>query len=1224
MKKNLSIYLSIILLILGASCSSVYAYTPVGGNKLPGGGRWIYNANEEELFIDAETIPDYGFVTHQGGVGDPLGPETKGEKCDVTDAPWCAFAKSVKVITLSDKIQHIGTNAFRGFSEVVKVNFNPRMSARLEDEKIAVCDYAFAGCSKLENFSFRDIYHIGDYAFSHTALRYVELSDIRFVGYLPFSDCPNLIRRKHINNAASVDNYDLMPSIYFRTDRLPNFLYGSNDPTEHYLCHNSGKGVNYYIILYSISEAKNIHGGVSGVYNLRVNEDEKIFFGGDMGYNSKNARRSYWYMRTPSEMIVNYAGLSGEIQGNAYLSWTPVSQDVTKLRFNEATEVGRGAFANFNKLEEVILDPSVTEIKERAFYSCDALNKITGTDNVKYVHKEAFSNCSALASIGLPQCVEIGEQAFDGSNKLSWVYIPAVQSLGDMSFADCPALNTITFSSAPRLGNDVFYGVKRSKVTLRISPSAASAFSSNIWSGFNIEYLTADLPLNDDGWSLSKEGQLVISDLKWFRDYVALEQLPWHAYRDLITSVVVADNMSSTKVRVGDFMFSDLPNLEKVSLGEVAEVGKYAFSQCPKLNTVGTTLNHTTKIGDGAFEGCTSLSELYLGISLTSLGQLVFYGCQSLKELSCAAATPPAVQNNTFDGIADGNQKSVLLYSPVTSLALYVKANGWKNFSYASLKAYGNIVESGEFYDGTYLIYENGLMQCYADNNSNASSTESAMSALRTKVKEIDVQGEIMSLGPVFKNFTSLTKVTLSSSITSLTQTFDGCTNLQEISMQGVRRLGDYTFRNCSSLDLSNLTNLTHIGYNCFENSGITEVTIWNATLGANIFKGCKNLKSVHLNIPVIKEEMFKGCSALTDAYFGSNVATVEGNAFLGTAISSIIYDRARPATLDYDGYENIFSGVSANDITLYVPAPCIETFKNAATWRNMNIVENQNVIADAFTLPQSGYFAVANDSWTLAENGLLTIQADGDMTPWLNGEDILHNQLEQWIPYVTTVEVMGETTSTVDDMIPSDRGNGIPGITKIALGKNIKTVGRSFYQLYHLERVDCYAEEVPGIYDEAFDWNVIADNSVKLHVPNKPGVRDAYRQNSNWKKFQIIADLDDVYTVTLNADYGYIETQEDVNLNAVPKNTVLHLTAVPASGYRFVEWGNYNPATGLKVTDDVTVTATFERIITGIEDVTFGNNESNNQVRKLLLDGQLIILMPEGKIYNIQGQRIK
>jgi hypothetical protein len=128
----------------------------------------------------------------------------------------------------------------------------------------------------------------------------------------------------------------------------------------------------------------------------------------------------------------------------------------------------------------------------------------------------------------------------------------------------------------------------------------------------------------------------------------------------------------------------------------------------------------------------------------------------------------------------------------------------------------------------------------------------------------------------------------------------------------------------------------------------------------------------------------------------------------------------------------------------------------------------------------------------------------------------------------------------------------------------------------------------------------------------------------SSYEKFQIIADLDDVYTVTLNADYGYIETQEDVNLNAVPKNTVLHLTAVPASGYRFVEWGNYNPATGLKVTDDVTVTATFERIITGIEDVTFGNNESNNQVRKLLLDGQLIILMPEGKIYNIQGQRIK
>ena len=155
--------------------------------KLSGGGKWIYIPEDEELFIDVETLPDYGFVTHQGGVGDPLGPETKGEKCDVTDAPLCAFAKSTKVIIFSNKITHIGANAFRGFTEVVKVSFDPRTSTRYADELIYVGDYAFEGCTKLENMYFADICHIGDFAFSRTAFHYVELANIKSFGKMPFA-----------------------------------------------------------------------------------------------------------------------------------------------------------------------------------------------------------------------------------------------------------------------------------------------------------------------------------------------------------------------------------------------------------------------------------------------------------------------------------------------------------------------------------------------------------------------------------------------------------------------------------------------------------------------------------------------------------------------------------------------------------------------------------------------------------------------------------------------------------------------------------------------------------------------------------------------------------------------------------------------------------------------------------------------------------------------------
>ena len=68
-------------------------------------------------------------------------------------------------------------------------------------------------------------------------------------------------------------------------------------------------------------------------------------------------------------------------------------------------------------------------------------------------------------------------------------------------------------------------------------------------------------------------------------------------------------------------------------------------------------------------------------------------------------------------------------------------------------------------------------------------------------------------------------------------------------------------------------------------------------------------------------------------------------------------------------------------------------------------------------------------------------------------------------------------------------------------------------------------------------------------------------------------------FTVTLNTEHGTITVTEDVDLNNVQEETVLHLTATPDEGYEFAGWTNYNPETGLVVTSDTTVTATFSWI---------------------------------------------
>ncbi|MCR4664530.1 MAG: leucine-rich repeat protein [Paludibacteraceae bacterium] len=67
-------------------------------------------------------------------------------------------------------------------------------------------------------------------------------------------------------------------------------------------------------------------------------------------------------------------------------------------------------------------------------------------------------------------------------------------------------------------------------------------------------------------------------------------------------------------------------------------------------------------------------------------------------------------------------------------------------------------------------------------------------------------------------------------------------------------------------------------------------------------------------------------------------------------------------------------------------------------------------------------------------------------------------------------------------------------------------------------------------------------------------------------------------YKVTLVAENGKISvTEPGIDLEHVLKGTVLHLTAVADDGYKFEGWTNYDGKTGLAVTSDTTVTATFK-----------------------------------------------
>lgn len=138
---------------------------------------------------------------------------------------------------------------------------------------------------------------------------------------------------------------------------------------------------------------------------------------------------------------------------------------------------------------------------------------------------------------------------------------------------------------------------------------------------------------------------------------------------------------------------------------------------------------------------------------------------------------------------------------------------------------------------------------------------------------------------------------------------------------------------------------------------------------------------------------------------------------------------------------------------------------------------------------------------------------------------------------------------------------------------------------------------------------------------------RFRYYKSDNQKPVQLYIKVEEekpvqkTYAITLVAEHGSINVVESgIDLTAVPENTVLHFTATPDAGYQFKEWKGYNETTGLIVTANATVEAVFVESPSGLDDV---NGNALAPV-KVLYEGVVYILMPDGRMYNVMGTQVR
>ena len=118
-----------------------------------------------------------------------------------------------------------------------------------------------------------------------------------------------------------------------------------------------------------------------------------------------------------------------KVDGGVYIS--DCNEDVSAVNISEKVDgynvigVDSNAFAECEKLTEVILPDSVQYLGDSIFMGCTALKKVKIPDGITEIPKQTFALCVELNDLELPDSITtIGEYAFSYCNDLSWFKIP--------------------------------------------------------------------------------------------------------------------------------------------------------------------------------------------------------------------------------------------------------------------------------------------------------------------------------------------------------------------------------------------------------------------------------------------------------------------------------------------------------------------------------------------------------------------------------------------------------------------------------------------------------------------------------------------------------------------------------------------------------------------------------------------------------------------------------
>lgn len=451
------------------------------------------------------------------------------------------------------------------------------------------------------------------------------------------------------------------------------------------------------------------------------------------------------------------SGVNGKVVDGFFYNNTPGTEATPTDRWRElkevvieegVTEIGVDAFSVCTSLETVTLPQSLQKIGEKAFSYCTSLKTINIPDSVNVIGPKAFFFCKSLTSIDIPEGItEIGYATFGYAENLATVNIPAsVTRIGDFAFRNCGFTSMNVPATVKELGESAF-STCRSLENVTVPAETVSK------KAFYFCGALKSVTLTDDVKTIGEEAFRECRSLESIEIPSSVTELGTCAFKNcfaLKTAVIKGGTVKGSLVT--EATFYNCNALETLVISDNATLDA-SFKAAYSKSTLKTVEIGKGEIGDSAFNGCTSLTNVTLGDGVTKIGTNAFIRCTQISSITIGSRVS-SIGKNAFNGC------TALTNANIGSGA--IGANAFQDCSRLANVTLG---------DGVTSIGANAFLRCEALTSMNIGSSVKTIESYAfsgcSALEEVTISAAQIG-NQAFRSANALKKVTLGDGVENI------------------------------------------------------------------------------------------------------------------------------------------------------------------------------------------------------------------------------------------------------------------------------------------------------------------------------------------------------------------------------------------------------------------------------------------------------------------------